>query len=155
MNKLLLLVGVAAVAAAMYVAGASGSQQTKIVYAPQKEVVALQKKFNKLNNFVNKDVGPAALASVTVIGDCWLTVGSSIATANGLGVSQFGTNSSGFLFGANSTSSTPRTALDLDTNAPTYYLQEVTPACVAGHLARQHGLRSGGSLLHRWAARTR
>jgi hypothetical protein len=152
MKSFLVLVGVAAVAGAMYVAGASGSQQVK--WAPQSEVVALQSKVKTLTIELNKKVAPEANAALGIISDCYLTVSGSTATANGLGVSQFGGTSSGFLFGATSTSSTPRTALDVATSSPTYDLQEVTPACVSGHLARHGALGSSSSSLLGLGGRT-
>ena len=153
MKQFLMLVGVAAVAGAMYVAGASGSQQTK--FAPESQVVALQKKVAALTKLVNKTVAPEANAALGILADCYLTVGATTANANGLGVSQFGSASSGFLFGPNAAGSTPRSALDVASSGQQYYLQEVTPACVAGNLLRHRASRSGGSLLPFWATRSR
>lgn len=153
MKQFLMLVGVAEVAGAMYVAGASGSQQTK--FAPEAQVVALQKKVKALTNKINKTVAPEANAVIGIIADCYLTIGSSTATANGLGVSQLGsTNGFGYLWG-NSQASSPTTALDVVTSAPHHYVQEVTPNCVGGNLLRHSAVRSGNSLLQRWAKHSR
>jgi hypothetical protein len=151
MKRFLMLVGVAVVAAAMYVAASPASQQssgptTKQFNALKKQVAALNKKL--------KTTTLVADAALGIIGDCYLTVGASTANANGLGVSQFGSSATGFLFGT-STSAAPRTALDVATSGPTYYLQEVTPACVAGNLARHRAVHRDISRLQHFAEQTR
>jgi len=151
MKRFLLLVGVAAVAAAMYVAASPASQQSR--FATEKQFLALQKKVATLNKNLKNTTG-VANAALGIIADCYFTVGASTAKANGLGVSQFGNGSSGFLFGTNSTTALPRSALDVAPSSPTYYLQEVTPACVAGNLLKHRAVRSDLSRLQHWAQRT-
>jgi hypothetical protein len=146
MKRLLMLVGVAAVAGAMYVAASPASQQSK--FATEKQFLALKKQVATLNKNL-KNTTLVADAALGIIADCYLTVGTSTANANGLGVSQLGTASNGFLFGANSATATPRTALDVASSSPTYYLQEVTPDCVAGNLLKHRAVHSGSSLLQR------
>ena len=149
MKRFLMLVGVAVVAAAMYVAASPASQQSK--GPTEKQFLALQKKVTTLNKNL-KSTALVAQAALGVLADCYLTVGSNTATANGLGVSQFGSNTSGFLFGDGSSNGTPRTALDVTTSSPKYYLQEVTPDCVAGQLLKHRAVHS--AVLQRLAARS-
>lgn len=148
MKRFLMLIGVAVVAAAMYVAASPASQQAK---GPTlKQFNALKTQVTALNKKL-KDTTNVANAALGIIADCYFTVSNSSATANGLGVSQVGSISNGFLFGANSATSTPRTALDVAPANPTYDLQEVTPACVAGTLARHRTSDSASSRLLRLA----
>jgi outer membrane murein-binding lipoprotein Lpp len=151
MKQFLLLLGVAAVAGAMYVAGASGSQQAK--FAPEKQVVALQKKVAALSKTL-KTVKSEADFATTYELTCLATVSGNTITVNLMPVSQFGNGTSGFLFGS-SGSSTPRTALDVNQTNPTDVLQEFNPACLSGAL--RHGVvNSGVSRLHlRMAKNTR
>jgi len=149
MKRFLMLVGVAVVAAAMYVAASPASQQSK---GPTlKQFTALKKQVATMNKNL-KSTALVANAALGVIADCYLTIGTNTATANGLGVSRLGSNSSGFLFGADSASATPTTALDVSTSSPTYDLQEVTPACVAGNLMRHRALHQ--ALLQHLAQRS-
>jgi hypothetical protein len=151
MKRFLMLVGVAVVAAAMYVAASPASQQSR---GPTlKQFNALKKQVATLNKNL-KNTKLEADAALGVIADCYLTIGASTANVNGLGVSQIGDTSSGFLFG-DSSASTPRSALDVVSSSPTYYLQEVTPACVAGNLLKHRAVRNDLSRLHHWAERTR
>ena len=152
MQRLLMLVGVAVVAAAMYVAGSSASQQVR--YAPEPQVVALEKKVATMNATL-KQVKQAALAAVGIIGTCYLTTGSSTSSIAALPVTQFGGPTAGFLFGTNATSSAPRTALDVATSSPQEYLQKVTPGCVTGTALRHGVVRSRINRLERWIERTR
>lgn len=143
MTRLLMLLGVAAVAGAMYVAGASGSQQTK--FAPESQVVALQKRVTALTKLVSKTVKPEADISATYILTCLSSVSGSTLTVHAMPVSQRGNTSSGYLFG-NSVSSTPTTALDINTASPTDVLQEFDPSCLSGAL-NHRAVRSGVSHL--------
>jgi len=152
MKRFLMLVGVAAVAAAMYVAASPASQQSsgptaKQFRALKAQVASLSKKL--------KSVKSEADAAVTVIGACYLhqnsdgTVGFTL-----MPVSQFGNSSAGFLFG-NSTGSTPRTALDIASSSPQAYLQQVDPTCATASLLRHRALRLASSRVQQWAERTR
>lgn len=67
MNKFLMLIGVAVVAGAMYVAAASGSQQAKAPTA--KQFKALKKQVTSLSKTV-KAVKTVAAAELTVLADC-------------------------------------------------------------------------------------
>jgi predicted MFS family arabinose efflux permease len=110
MKRFLMLVAVAVVAGAMYVAASPASQQSRGPTAKQfkalkKQVAALSKKVNTVQN----DVASVAIAYI----HCSLP--------SEIGVSQRGNSTSGYLFG-NSTASTPTTALDLASSSPTYVL---------------------------------
>ena len=145
MKQFLMLVGVAAVAGAMYVAGASGSQQTK--FAPESQVVALQKKVTSLSNQLKKTVKPEADFSVSYILSCLASVDTSgNITIHTMPVSQRGNATSGYLFGSNSASSTPTTALDINPSTPAAQLQVFDPSCLGSPL-RHAAERAGyGSL---------
>ena len=145
MKQFLMLLGVAAVAGAMYVAGASGSQQAK--FASQKEVAALQKKVAILTKQVKTTVKPEADLSASYILTCLAQVNSdNTVTVHLMPVSQRGNATSGYLFGT-STTSTPTTALDIDSATPTALIQEFDPACLGGAL-KHLAVRSGISHLH-------
>jgi hypothetical protein len=152
MKRFLMLVGVAVVAAAMYVAASPASQQAK---GPTlKQFNALKKQVATLNKTL-KTVKSEADAAVGIIGSCYLhqntdgTVGFSV-----MPVSQFGDTTTGFLFGT-STGSNPRTALDVATSGPQAYLQEVEPQCATISALRHGAVHSGSGRLERWAERIR
>ena len=149
MKQFLLLLGVAAVAGAMYVAGASGSQQSK--FASKKQVAALQKKVTSLTKELKATVKPEADFSASYLLSCLLTLDTSNNTlsVNLMPVSEFGNATSGFLFG-NVSTSTPRSALDVNTTSPTALLQEINPSCLSGGGLRHGALRSDGSRLRLW-----
>src|SRR5256885_2117647 len=101
MKRLWMLVGGAVVAGAMYVAAAPGSGQATGPTARQfaalkKQVALLNKKLTALTKD-EKVVKTAAGAAVGYIGACFLDTNGNI---QNLPVTQFGTTSSGFLFGA-------------------------------------------------------
>ena len=161
MKRFLMLVGVAAVAGAMYVAAAPGSRQSTAPTARQfnalkQQVASLNKKLKVLTKD-EKTVKTAAIAAVEYIGACFLDSSGNI---QNLQVNEFGTTTTGFLFGtpvagATPGTSTARSALDVDASAtPLAYLQEITPACVTG--AAQTGAASSSvARLHLWAERGR
>ena len=149
MKRFLMFVGVAVVAAAMYVAASPASQQSK--GPSEKQFLALKKTVATLNKNL-KSTRLEADAALGIIADCYLTIGSTTANTNGLGVSQFGSNATGFLFGDSGTNA-PRSALDVATSGPQHYLQEVTPDCVAGNLLKHAAVHSARSRLERLAAR--
>jgi hypothetical protein len=151
MKRFSMFVGVAVVAAAMYVATSQASQQVR--FAPEPQVIALEKKVTTLNNTL-KMTKKEADAAVGIIGACYLNTSGSTANIVDMPVSQFGNTSSGFLFG-NSGSSTPRTALDINTASPQAYLQQVNSACVSGAALRHGAVRSGIARFELWAERTR
>ena len=178
MTRILMVVGVAAVAGAMYVAGASGSQQSrpgptmKQFKALKAQVAFLKGQFAALNGTVGRQstredarltklenddaqVLQETELAVGFISGCFLNSGGSYRE---LPVSQFGSASAGFLFGTSGSSATPRTALDIDTSgSPMAYLQEVNPACIFPFTTAPvtSPAHSTISRLQRWAARTR
>jgi len=160
MKRLLMLVGVAAVAGAMYVAAAPGSSQsaappTARQFATLKRQVASLSKSLKALKKDEAQVKKAAAAAVGFIGACFFDGNGQL---ENLPVNQFGTTSSGFLFGTDLPSgAAPRSALDVDASgSPLAFLQEITPACLTSTAALRHGsVRSGSSRLQIWAERTR
>jgi hypothetical protein len=130
MKRFLMLVGVAAVAGAMYVAAASGSQQSRGPTARQ--FAALKKEVGGLKKQL-KQVKAIAIDADSFIGQCLIQGGAAP-------VSQFGDAQSqtfGYHYNDGTTESY-RTALDLDMGAnPQGYLQGVDPSCVAP--AAKHG----------------
>jgi hypothetical protein len=151
MTRFLMLVGVAAVAAAMYVAASPASQQSK--FATEKQFVALQKKVATLSKNL-KAVKSEADAAIGLIGDCFLTINGSSVSWKAMDVSQLGNNTQGYLFGDSGTSA-PTTALDIVPSSPQFYLQEVDPTCATLTAARHGAARSGSNLLQRWIKSTR
>jgi hypothetical protein len=158
MQRFLMLVGIAVVAAAMYVAAAPGSQQAKKPKAPTaREFNALKKQVATLSKNLKK-AKTEADAAVGVIGSCYLTVSGNTATFTVLPVSQFGTATDGFDFGPPGViATTARTALDIAATGttPQAYLQEVSPTCVASGALTHGTTRSGIARLKLWAERTR
>lgn len=147
MKQFLLLLGVAAVAGAMYVAGASGSQQAK--FASQKEVAALQKKVTVLTSELKKTVKPEADLSASYILTCLAQVSGGSVTVHTLSALQRGSTTSGYLFGSTAATSAPTTALDIapQGTTPTAVLQEFDPSCLGGAL-KQSAVGSSLSRLH-------
>ncbi|HJQ51476.1 MAG TPA: hypothetical protein VJ838_13265 [Gaiellaceae bacterium] len=157
MKRFLLLVGIAVVAGAMYVAAAPGSRQASPPTARQfaalkKQVASLSTKLKALTKD-EKSVKTAAVAAVEYIGACFLDTNGNI---QNLQVNDFGTTTSGFLFGApgSGATATPRSALDVDASgSPLAYLQEVTPACVTG--VQTGAAQSSIARVNLWAERAR
>lgn len=112
MNRFLMLLGVAAIAGMMYVAAASGSQQSRGVTVQQfaalkRQVAALSKKVNTAQNDVN------SVAAVYV--HCSLH--------SQIGIDQHGGSTFGYSYSPDGISSGFATALDLDTSGtPTYVI---------------------------------
>lgn len=151
MKRFLMLIGVAVVAAAMYVAASPASQQSsgptaKQFKALKAQVAALSKKLTTTTK--------AADAAVAFIGGCFL---NSSANFEDLKVSQKGTVNPagpGYLFGTSGVNA-PTTALDIVASSPQAYLQEIDPQCIAAFGGLRHGTtRSGVSLLQRLAEHT-
>lgn len=128
MKRFLMLVGVAVIAAAMYVAAAPGSQQAKAPTARQfnalkKQVATLSKTLKTVKTEANDAAG--------FIATCIVSSGAGLVPVN-----QFGTTTEGFLFGVPGTTTPPtpttaRTALDLDPSpTPGAFLVAIDPACV-------------------------
>ena len=161
MKRFMLLVGVAAVAGAMYVAAAPGSRQASPPSARQfaalkKQVASLNTKLKALTKD-EKAVKRAAVAAVEYIGACFLDSNGNI---ENLQVNDFGTTTAGFLFGAPGAgagdAAAARSALDVNVagTTPLAYLQEVTPSCVTGAAAASPA-RSSLARVHLWAESTR
>ena len=156
MKRFWMLVGVAVVAGAMYVAAAPGSRQATGPTARQfaalkKQVALLNKKLTALTKD-EKVVKTAAGAAVGYIGACFIDTSGNI---QNLPVTQFGSTTAGFLFGApaGGDAATARSGLDVDTSGSAQaFLQKDTPACITSSAS---SAQSGVSRLQRWSARTR
>ena len=152
MQRFLIFVGVAVVAAAMYVAASPASQQAsgpsaKQFKTLQKQVAALKKDETAVKKLT--------VALATIVGGCYLDTNSNLVT---LPVSQVGSTTTGFLFGAPGTppaSATARTALDINASSPTAELQEVNPSCLSASGLKHGTGRAGVTRLRLWAAHTR
>jgi outer membrane murein-binding lipoprotein Lpp len=156
MKRFWMLLGVAVVAGAMYVAAAPGSQQATGPTAKQfntlkKQVASLNKSLKALKKD-EAQVKTAAVAAVQYIGACYLDSNGNI---ENLQVNEFGTTAAGFYFGTAGTGGTAtRSALDVDASgSPLAYLQEITPGCVTGAAAAAH--QSGIARAQIWAERAR
>jgi hypothetical protein len=153
MKRFLMLVGVAVVAAAMYVAASPASQQAsgptlKQFTALKKQVATLSKKL--------KAVKSEADAAVTIIGACYLKDnGNGTVGFLAMPVSQRGNSTTGYLFGPSGGSDVPTTALDEVATGPQAYLQEVDPQCATTSFLRHGAVRSGSSRVQHWAERNR
>jgi hypothetical protein len=158
MKRFWMLVGVAVVAAVMYVAAAPGSRQATAPTARQfntlkKRVASLSKNLKALKKD-EAQVKKAAVAAVGYIAVCFLDSNGNI---ENLQVNEFGTTATGFLFGntGGTTGATARSALDVDASgSPLAYLQEVTPGCVTG-TAQSGTPPSSIARLRLWAERAR
>jgi hypothetical protein len=150
MQRFLIFVGVAVVAAAMYVAASPASQQAKGPSA--KQFKALQKQVAALKKD-ETSVKKLTVALAEIVGGCYLDSSSNLLT---LPVSDFGTATSGFVFGPpNSTAGQiARSALDVNPSSPSENLQEVNTTCLSSS-GLKHGTGRGGvTRLRLWAART-
>ena len=141
MKRFLMLVAVAAIAGAMYVAAAPGSQQAAGPTARQftalkKQVASLSKKLKALKADETKVKSVAVDADGFVVG-CLLKAGV-------VPVSQFGDPSGtyGFDYNLNGVV-THRTAIDVDpSSAPGAFLQAVDSGCVNSSAAAMHSSSS-------------
>jgi hypothetical protein len=153
MKRFLMLVAVAAVAGAMYVAASPASQQSK---GPTlKQFNALKKQVATLSKQVKTVVKPEADAAVAIIGACYLKDnGNGTASFLVMPVSQRGSNTSGYLFGTSGTNA-PTTGLDEVASGPQAYLQEVDPQCATTSFLRHGAVHSGSSRVQHWVERAR
>lgn len=142
MKRFLMLVGVAVVAAAMYVAAGTASQQStgptaKQFKALKAQVATLGKKL--------KATKAEADAAVGFLAECLVSTNAGV-----WGVSEFGDGSSAPTFGYHYTDGTTEhlvTALDFDgSTTPDTYLQAVDPACV-NTTGLRHLLKPAGTKL--------
>ena len=146
MKRLLMLVGVAVVAAAMYVAASPASQRSSS--PTEKQFLALQKKVTALSKTL-KTVKSEANSAVGFIATCLVSP-----NAGALPVSDFGDTSATPLFGYSYTPSGGSagftTALDIDGGAqPQGFLQIVDSTCVSPNGLRHGQTRLGGFHLAR------
>jgi len=152
MQRFLIFVGVAVVAAAMYVAASPASQQAAAPSAKQfktlqKQVAALKKDETAVKKLT--------IALADIVGSCYLDSKGNIVT---LPVSQFGSTTTGFYFGnagTTPTTMTTRTALDINAASPTADLQEVSPSCLSASGLKHGTGRAGVSRLRLWTGHTR
>ena len=151
MKRFLMLVGVAAVAAAMYVAASPASQQSRGPTLTQFN--ALKAKVAALSKTL-KTAKSEADAAVTIIGACYLKDnGNGTASFLVMPVKQVGNSSAGYLFGT-SGGNVPTTALDEVASSPGAYLQEVDPQCATTSFLRHRAVRSASTRVQHWAERT-
>jgi hypothetical protein len=133
MKRLLMFVGVAVVAAAMYVAASPASQQGS--FASQKEVTALKKQVASLSKSL-KSTKKETGAIAGFLSDCFLSQNAGV-----WGVSQYGdgqNNTFGYWYTDDGNTYENITALDLDgTNTPMAFFQAVDPTCVNTALRHQ------------------
>ena len=156
MRRFLMLMGVAVVAGAMYVAASPASQQLRGPTA--KQFSALKKQVATLNKKLTT-VKAEADAAVGIIGACYLNPSGSATAFKVMMVSQRGVATGpGYLFGtatATTVTASPTTALDIVTASPQAYLQEVDPQCATLAGLRHSAVRSGISRLQRLINRSR
>jgi len=134
MKRLLMFVGVAVIAAAMYVAASPASQQGG--FASQKEVSALKKQVASLSKSL-KSTKKESDAVAGFLSDCFLSTNAGV-----WGVSQFGDPAGSFGYSYTDNGTTLVTALDFDgTTTPQAFFQAVDPTCVSSAL--KHQLRPG------------
>jgi len=153
MKRFLMLVAVAAVAGAMYVAASPASQQAK---GPTlKQFNALKKQVATLSKQVKTIVKPEADAAVAIIGACYLKDnGNGTASFLVMPVSQRGTSANGYEFGTG-TAPALTTALDEVASSPQAYLQEVDPQCATTSFLGHGAVHSGSSRVQHWVERAR
>jgi hypothetical protein len=143
MKRFLMLVGVAVVAAAMYVAASPASQQAKGPTAKQfnalkKQVAALKAEEAQVKKTANNAAG--------FIATCFVSTNAGVLPVNEFGDAQNGTF--GYQYKDGTGAMTYTTALDIDTTTPFQgaYLQGVDPTCVTTSL-RHRQAHSGSSRL--------
>jgi hypothetical protein len=153
MQRFLIFVGVAVVAAAMYVAASPASQQAKAPSAKQfsalkKQVAALKKDETAVKKLT--------VALADIVGGCYLDSKGNIVT---LPVSEFGNTTTGFYFGnagpTPPTTVATRSALDVNAASPTEDLQEVNPTCLTASGLKHGTGRAGVTRLRLWNGHTR
>jgi hypothetical protein len=143
MKRFLMFVGVAVVAAAMYVAASPASQQSRGPTA--KQFKALKKQVATLSKTL-KATKSEADAAVAFISTCFISANAGV-----LPINEFGdpAGAFGYQYTDNGTDIINVTALDVDTSAPFEgaYLQAVDPACVNTTGLRHRQAHAGSSRL--------
>jgi len=141
MKRFMLLVGVAVVAAAMYVAASGASGQASGPTA--KQFAALKKQVVSLTKSL-KQVKAEATDADGFVRTCLVTQNSGVVPINRFGDPN-GTFGYQYFDG---TQTTDTTALDVDGSAnPAAYIQGVDPSCVSAGLKHHTGAGAGGLLL--------
>jgi hypothetical protein len=142
MKRFLMLVGVAVVAAAMYVAASPASQQSTGPSA--KQFSALKKQVASLSTSL-KSVKAEAAAAAGFITTCFTSTNAGVVPVSRLG-NTTGTSTTGYFFGTLPTASSVVAAIDVTPTGgtPGAYLQAVDPSCV-----KASALRHAAGLLHR------
>lgn len=150
-----MLLAVAAVAGAMYVAAALGGAKAGVTLkqysALKKEVTSLSSKVKTLQQDVGSQASTVSSLSGTVTtlnttvtsDDSFIT--SCLKAADVVGVSEFGdpAGSAGYAYSNDGSNIFWTTALDLDSTSPGGYLQLVAPSCVsAGAAAQKQGAQT-------------
>ena len=140
MKRFLMLVGVAVVAAAMYVAASPASQQSKGPTA--KQFAALKKQVATLNKTL-KTVKSEATAAAGFIASCLVSQNAGVVPVSQFGTTSTASTATGFQFGTTTTTSGVHTALDVvpTGTTPQAFLQAVDPSCVSSSALR-HGFRA-------------
>lgn len=149
MKRFLMLVGVAVVAAAMYVAASPASQQSKGPSA--KQFAALKKQVATLTKSL-KAVKAEAADADGFVQSCLISANSGVVPINQFGdpTGAQGT-AQGYHYGTggdptSTTGDTYATALDVDGSAtPGAFIQGVDPACVSSSSAL-HGTTTHGRI---------
>jgi hypothetical protein len=152
MKRFLMLVGVAVIAAAMYVAAGSASQQAKGPSA--KQFKALQKQVATLTKTL-KTVKAEAADADGFVQSCLISTNSGVVPINQFGdpTGAQGT-AQGYVYGTSGdptsgTGDTYTTALDVDgSSTPGAFIQGVDPACVSSSSVL-HGTTTHGRMLLR------
>jgi hypothetical protein len=144
MKRFLMLVGVAVVAAAMYVAASPASQQSK--GPSEKQFKALQKQVASLSKTL-KTVKAEAADADGFVETCMVSANSGVLPINEFG-DPAGTFGYEYTADGNPADATDTTALDVDQSTPFQgvYLQGVDPSCVTSTL-RHAQTRSGAGHL--------
>lgn len=139
MKRFLMLVGVAVVAAAMYVAASPAGQQSSGPTA--KQFSALKKQVATLSKSL-KTTKKEAEAAYAFIATCFVSQNAGVLPVNQFGDGQAGTF--GYWYTDDGTHYSNVTALDVDGSTPFtgVYLQGVDPTCVGAAL--RHRLTPAG-----------
>jgi hypothetical protein len=136
MKRFMMLVGVAVVAAAMYVATSPASQRSSGPSA--KQFAALKKQVASLTKS-EKSLKKEADAAAGFLANCLLSANTGVVPVDRFG-NTTGTGTTGYMYGTTTTASAVKAALDLDpTGTSGVFLQAVDPACVT------NGLSHGGA----------
>jgi outer membrane murein-binding lipoprotein Lpp len=139
MQRFLMLVGVAVVAAAMYVAAGTASQQAKGPTA--KQFKALKKQVATLSKELKTQIKPEADFSASYLLSCLITVNSDNTLSVNLVPAEVTTTGNPVIY---------------ETTSPTDFLQEINPSCLSPSALRHAALRPHVSGVRLWmATRTR